>query len=32
MQACQDGDVELVKILANFEGVELDHQSKVMQQ
>ena len=30
MQACQDGDVEFVKILANAEGVKIDHQSKVM--
>ena len=29
MQASQDGDVEMVKILANFEGVDLNHQSKV---
>ena len=32
MQACQDGDVELVKILANSAAVKLDHQSKVMHQ
>ena len=30
MQACQDGDVEFVKILAYAEGVKIDHQSKVM--
>ena len=30
MQACQDGDVEFVKILAYAEDVKIDHQSKVM--
>lgn len=29
MQASQDGDVEMVKILANAEGVEINHKSKV---
>lgn len=30
MQASQDGDLELVKILTKAEGVEIDHQSKVI--
>jgi len=29
MQACQDGETELVKILCKVEGIKLDHQSKV---